>query len=195
MSTNIRAPLGSVEEMRRRFDAVFAAPPAPRAAAIASFLGLRIGGDGFVLRIQAMSGLAAARTIVPLPGAAPAMLGLAGIRGLVVPVFSLSALMGYGSQPPRWFALCAGQGGDTIAFSFSDFDGYMEALVSDVRADDSIEPREPREHRSARRPSSNRELVREVVRAQGELRGVIDLSLLVKAAYETVPAAGPMKER
>ena len=192
MSTNARAPIGSVEEMRRRFDAVFAAPPAPRAAAITSFLGLRIGGDGFVLRIQALSGLAAARTIVPLPGAAPAMLGLAGIRGLVVPVFSLSALMGYGSQPPRWFALCAGQGGDTIAFSFSDFDGYLEALVSDVRADDSIEPRE---HRSARRPSSSRELVREVVRAQGELRGVIDLSLLVKAAYETVPAAGLMKER
>jgi len=192
VSTNARAPIGSVEEMRRRFDAVFAAPPAPRAAAITSFLGLRIGGDGFVLRIQALSGLAAARTIVPLPGAAPAMLGLAGIRGLVVPVFSLSALMGYGSQPPRWFALCAGQGGDTIAFSFSDFDGYLEALVSDVRADDSIEPRE---HRSVRRPSSSRELVREVVRAQGELRGVIDLSLLVKAAYETVPAAGLMKER
>jgi purine-binding chemotaxis protein CheW len=180
MTAPERSPaVGSAEEMRRRFDAVFAAPPVGRGADVASFLALRIGGDGFAFRIQHMSGLVAARRIVPLPGSASAMLGLAGIRGLVVPVFSLSVLMGYGSERPRWLALCAGEAGDTIALGFSDFDGYVEALASDVRAVDAVDAGEAR-------PARRASFVRELVRGRGELRGVVDLSSVAKAAYATV---------
>jgi chemotaxis signal transduction protein len=177
--------VGSAKEMRRQFDAVFAAPPLRREADVESFLGLRIDGDAFALRIRSMSGLAAARKIVPLPGAAPAMLGLAGIRGLVVPVFGLSALMGHGSEAPRWLALCADERGDTIALGFRDLDGYIDALVSEVRA---VDPGEPG-------PARRASFVRELVRDRGELRGVIDLSAMVKAAYETVPRQDRVKER
>ena len=175
------APLGTADEIRRRFDALFAAPPAARGAEVASFVALRIDADRYLLRIQAMRGLAAARTIVPLPGAAAALLGLAGIRGVVVPVFSLSALMGYGAEPPRWLVLCESESGDPIALAFAEFDGYLEAPVTDVS------PVDQREARGV--------FVRELVRGRGESRGVIGLSSVVKAVCESVPAAGPMRER
>ena len=202
MTHGVRAPaFSAAEAMRRRFDAVFAAPPVARGADVAAFLALRLGGDGFALRIQQMSGLAAACKIVPLPGSAAALLGLAGLRGVVVPVFSLSVLMGYSEEPPRWFASCAGQRGDTIALGFCDFDGYFEALMTDVRAaDEAVDADEADEAdeagaSSAPRPARRASIVRELVRGHDALRGVIDLAAVVKAAYEATAAAGPVKER
>ena len=198
MTHGVRAPaFSAAEAMRRRFDAVFAAPTVARGADVAAFLALRLGGDGFALRIQQMSGLAAACKIVPLPGSAAALLGLAGLRGVVVPVFSLSVLMGYSEEPPRWFASCAGQRGDTIALGFCDFDGYFEALLTDVRAVDADEAGEADEAgaSSAPRPARPASIVRELVRGHDALRGVIDLAAVVKAAYEATAAAGPVKER
>jgi purine-binding chemotaxis protein CheW len=175
-----RAASGGAAELRREFDAAFGAPPAQRGAAVASFLALKVGDDGYALRVQEASGLAAARKIVPLPGAPSALLGLAGIRGLVVPVFSLASAMGYGGDvAPRWFVLCGGA--DPIAFAFAAFDGYLELPASDVRRVDERE--------------SGRAHVREVFRVGGELRGVIALPSVTKAVRERGDAAGPTKER
>jgi chemotaxis signal transduction protein len=175
-----RAVSGIAAELRRDFDAAFGALPATRGAALASFLTVKVGDDAYALRIQETSGLAAARKIVPLPGVSSALLGLAGIRGLVVPVFSLASAMGYsGGDAPRWFVLCGGA--DPIAFAFAAFDGYLELPVSEVR---SVDERE-----------TGRAHVREVFRARGELRGVIALASVTKAVRERADAAGPTKER
>src|ERR1019366_9180498 len=110
----------------------------------------------------------------------------------------------YSEEPPRWFASCAGQRGDTIALGFGDFDGYFEALMTDVRAadeaDEADEAGEADEAdeagaSSAPRPARPASIVRELVRGHDALRGVIDLAAVVKAAYEATAAAGPVKER
>jgi chemotaxis signal transduction protein len=180
VSDVLHAVSGTAAELRREFDATFGAPPAPRAAAVASFLAVKLGDDGYAFRIHETSGLAAARKIVALPGAPSVLLGLAGIRGVVVPVFSLASAMGYsGDVAPRWFVLCGGA--DPIAFAFAAFDGYLELPASEVRTVDERE--------------SGRAHVREVFQARGELRGVIALPSVTKAVRERGDAAGPTKER
>jgi chemotaxis signal transduction protein len=174
----------SAEAMRRRFDASFAEPPRPTLTESTPFLSIRLGGDAFVLRVREVTGLAPARRIIALPGSAPAMLGLSGLRGHVVAVFSLSLLMGYRSETPRWLAMCAGEGTEGVALAFGEFEGYLELPAADVR---TTGPAEPRREAAT--------LVREYVAAAGQLRGVIDLASVVKGAYATVARPDMTKER
>jgi chemotaxis signal transduction protein len=177
----------SADEMRRRFDGAFAAAPADRNEDVDSFLAMRINGDGYALRVREVAGFAAARKIVPLPSPIAEMLGIAGIRGSVVPVFSLAALLGYarGEEAPRWFVLCAGA--EPIALGFRDFDGYLELPRPDVSA--------LGEAGDAGNGGAGRAHVRHVVRASGEVRGVIDVPSVVKAIQGKVAAAAAIKER
>jgi chemotaxis signal transduction protein len=174
-----RAPGVAADELRQRFDLAFAAPPVERDRGFEPLLAVRIGAAAYALRVPEIAGFAAARKIVPLPSRIAGMLGLAGLRGVVVPVFSLAAWIGYsgGEDPPRWFALCGGA--DPIALAFADFDGYLElprSALSDAA-------------------DAGRMHVRQVVRAQGEVRGVIDVPSVVKAIQEKVAAAHAIKER
>jgi chemotaxis signal transduction protein len=173
-------PGATAQELRRRFDDVFSAPPATPVADITSFLTLNVGGDGYALRVAEIRGFAAARKVVPLPSPAHALLGLAGIRGVVVPVFSLRVLMGYdgqGDDRARWFVLCGAV--DPIALAFADFEGYLELPLSDVRS----------------AGESSRAHVRELLQAGGVLRGVIALASLTRTIEERAAAARPIKER
>lgn len=178
MSARGRGSLDNAEELRRQFDSVFKAPLAPRATDIASFLAVRIGHDEYALRVHEIQSFVAARKVVPVPSTVPALLGLAGIRGVVVPVFSLGALMGYADDnaPPRWFVLC--RSGDPIALAFADFEGYLELPASEVRPG----------------AESGRTYVREVLQAGGALRGVVALGL-VTTTIERNATARPIKER
>jgi chemotaxis signal transduction protein len=175
----VERPLGAAEELRRQFDASFAGPYAERGADVASFLAIRIEADEYALRVDEIRGFAAARKIVPVPSSVHALLGLAGIRGAVVPVFSLRALMGYagGDERPRWFVL--GGGVAPIALAFEDFDGYLELPVSDVRP----------------AGEAGRTHVREVLRTGDALRGVIALPSMAKTIEESAMTARPIKER
>ena len=183
-----RAPAAiSADEMRRRFDRAFAAAPVDRSEDLDAFLAMRIDGDGYALRVREVAGFAAARKIVPLPSPIAELLGIAGIRGSVVPVFSLAALLGYAraDESPRWFVLCAGA--EPIALGFRDFDGYLELPRPDVSA--------LGEGGEASDRGAGRAHVRHVVRAPGEMRGVIDVPSVVRAIQGKVAAAAAIKER
>jgi chemotaxis signal transduction protein len=168
----------SAGEMRRRFDAAFGAAPLDREEEAESFLALRIGPDGYALRVRETAGFAAARKIVPFPSPMAEMLGLAAVRGTVVPVFSMAALIGYGQGegPPRWFVLSASA--DPVALAFSEFDGYVEAPRSELSAVEEADEKGPvRPH------------VRQVLRARGEVRGVIDVPSVARAIQTNENAA------
>jgi chemotaxis signal transduction protein len=88
-----------------------------------------------------------AKDIVPLPvgSAAPfGLLGLCGVRGALVPVFSLAALLAHGSagaaradEAPHWLVLCGGADDGRlglVAFGASAFLGYVEGTRSFVHA-------------------------------------------------------------
>ena len=179
MSAGNPKPVGTAEELRREFDAAFAAPSVARSTEVASFLALRIGDDEYALRIEEIRGFSAARKILRLPSATHALLGLAGIRGVVLSVFSLRSLMGYAraDERPRWFVLCGAAA--PIALAFDDFDGYLEVPRSDVRP--------------AGQPG--RTHVREMLQTGSALRGVIALASLTKTIEESAAMARPGKER
>lgn len=125
---------GRALELRRAFDASFALPVRARAADVERLLLLHFGSDGYALRLAEIGGLTAARKIVPIGSAIPEVLGLAGVRGNLVPVYSLSALLGYGleAEPPRWFVACRDP--EPVALGFAGFDGYAEREMTALHA-------------------------------------------------------------
>jgi chemotaxis signal transduction protein len=175
----MRGPLDA-DELRRAFDLGFAAPSAEPGDGAEAFLALRVGTDAYAVRVREIAGFAAARKVVPLPSLIPEMLGLASVRGSLVPVYGLAALLGYGDRdgPLRWFLLCGGT--DPLALAFADFDGYLELPRPDVRATGHGE--------------IDRTHVREVLRAGVDVRSVIDVSSLMDAIREKVAVAAAMKE-
>ncbi len=124
----------TARELRRAFDASFALPARGRVADVERLLRLHLGADGYAFRLTDIGGLSAARKVVPIASAIPEVLGLAGVRGNLVPVYSLSALLGYGTEtePPRWFVGCGAS--EPVAFGFAHLDGYVELATTEVHA-------------------------------------------------------------
>ena len=119
--------------MREEFDAGFASPELAKAEETEDLLAIRLRGDGFALRTREFAGLAVGRKIVPLPGPASACLGLAGIRGALIPVWDGAALLGYGGtgRGARWLAL--GRGDSPWALALDGLDGFFRVLRSGIR--------------------------------------------------------------
>jgi purine-binding chemotaxis protein CheW len=107
------------------------------------------------------------------------MLGLAGIRGNLVPVYALAALLGHEArEPPRWFALSSGS--DRVALAFAELEGYLERPRSEVRA--------------AAEGEARRAHVRERLHAPDGVRAIIELASLAAAIEERVATATVIKE-
>ena len=168
-------------ELRRAFDASFAQPARGRVADVERLLLLQLGGDGYAFRLAEIGGLTAARKIVPIASTIPEVLGLAGVRGNLVPVYSLSALLGYGTEtePPRWFVGC--RDAEPIAFGFATLDGYAELAMSAVHATNA-----PRTHVQAlvRTKEGAKEKAKEEDRER--TMAVLDVASLVAAIQQRV---------
>jgi chemotaxis signal transduction protein len=131
----------SVTELRRAFDQTFAAPPAAGTEGVERLIVIRLSGESFVLRADQTTGLFKARRIVPIPSRIPELLGLAGIRGTVVPVFDLSAILQLQSRGsiPVWLVLA---GRDLpIALAFDELERQVELSRASLYADESPVPR------------------------------------------------------
>lgn len=120
-------------ELRRAFDASFALPPPDERAVPTRLLSLRLGSDRYALRLEDVAALVADRKIVPLETRIAEVLGLAGLRGALLPVYDLGALLGYGTlaAPPRWFVSLAGP--EPLALAFAQLEGYLEAPADALR--------------------------------------------------------------
>jgi purine-binding chemotaxis protein CheW len=118
-------------ELRAGFDNAFALPPAETTTASIGLLAIRVGAEGYAIRMTELSDVQGARRVVPLPGARPEMLGLAGIRGRLVPVYSLAALLGHAvTQAWTWLAICGAE--HPIGLTFDELEGYVQASPADL---------------------------------------------------------------
>lgn len=118
-----------VRKLRDGFDLAFAAPIAAERGARIDFLAIRVGGDPYALRLSELLGLAADKKIVPTPSGERALLGLAGFRGSVTPVFDLARLLGYPpANAPRWIVL-AGERAQ-VGLSFETFESHLRVESS-----------------------------------------------------------------
>jgi chemotaxis signal transduction protein len=117
--------LDRAAELRRDFDHSFQLPVLLADGTDEPFLAIRVLGDPYALRVTEVSGLFVDRPVTPLPGPLPELLGIAGFRGALTPVYCLARLLGYETPEParRWLATIA----DTraLALAFQGLDGHV----------------------------------------------------------------------
>ena len=112
-------------ELRRSFDDGFSQPLLETREDTLDVLSIRVGKEPYALRLSEVGALEADRAITRLPSEHSALLGIAGVRGLVVAVFDLAALLGVSSaESARWIALAKGA---PLALAFSGFEGQISA--------------------------------------------------------------------
>src|SRR5512141_2494005 len=114
----IDRPAGpDAEALRAEFDAAFgrSAATAPDTVAL---LAIRIGVAPFAVRVLEAGGLVQVSAVVPVPSRRPEVLGVAGLRGDLLPVYGLARMvLGMPDDAPRWLIL-AGTA-ERVGFAFS----------------------------------------------------------------------------
>ncbi|HVZ72775.1 MAG TPA: chemotaxis protein CheW [Polyangia bacterium] len=159
--------------LRRAFDGAFAAPPVVEGDETIPLLALRVGGQAYAVKLGDITGLLADRRIVAVPSTAAEFLGIAGLRGSTVPVWSLTALLGYGAsrETPRWLiSFGDGAARQALALAFEHFEGHLNVPRAALSDGVAASPDGPaRSH------------VRQSVRVGDAQRAVLDLSSIVEA--------------
>ena len=120
-------------ELRREFDSAFAAPRAVRSSDVEKLVVLQVGSLWVACRVLEVTRFESLRRVVPLSNGAPGLIGIAGLRGKVVPVFGLAAILGIGgAEGTPWVAICGEA--DPIGLAFDRLDRFVTVRRSDVSA-------------------------------------------------------------
>jgi chemotaxis signal transduction protein len=166
-------------ELRRAFDRSFSDAPVVGATELDDLLEIRVGSDPYAIHLDQVTGVFADKPVVPLPGSFPELLGIAGFRGAIVPVYDLRSLLGYtrgGSQ--RWLILVAGQ--TRIALAFDQFEGHTRVARTAIAKEAG--------------GGTQRHCVREIVRTAGFVRPVVHLPLILEMIRKRASQGKPQKE-
>jgi chemotaxis signal transduction protein len=126
--------LRGADELRREFDAVFAAPALTRDVATEALVLLRADADTLVaVRAAELGGIHVCPPIQWLPGGTPAQLGVTGVRGTLTLVLSLCAALGRppAAAPGRLLALASGD--RSVGFAFAGLAGYHQIAQGSAR--------------------------------------------------------------
>src|SRR3954447_10647187 len=179
---------GRVAELKRNFEHGFAqAAQADRKKL--NFLAIAVGGRKFALRLSEIAGLHAGKSVTRVPGGGEALLGIAGFRGALLPVYQLAALLGEDTAAsPRWLVLAAAA---PLAFAFDAFEGQLHVspeavLPAPSRRGSQPEPRQDlhRELHQQSRPDAQqaqRSSFRDFLDEDGLVRPIIHLPSVLAA--------------
>lgn len=161
----------SLHAMRDSFDRGFAEPPHSEVDASEDFLAIRLGGDPYAVRLAEIGSVHRDHKVVPLVSDAPPFLGLASFRGVMAPVFALSALLGYREVGPfRWLLLTRLP--YSVALAITHCDGCTRGAVT-------VASGAPSE-------SAGRH-VRGALRIADTVRPILELASLVSAIAKRAP--------
>lgn len=123
MGADVEALRARLLDLRQSFDQAFSEREVERAEATFALLAIRVGRERYALRLSDIGGLEADRTLTRVPSDHPELLGIAGVRGVVVAVFDLATLLDLPRpESPRWLVLAKGA---PLAFAFSAFEGQL----------------------------------------------------------------------
>ena len=110
--------------LREAFDYSFAEGIALERPEQVDFLSIRIAGDPYALRLSEIQSLHVARKLVAAPSLLPELLGLAGFRGVLTPIYDLSPLLGYAGQPvANW--LVVARSDSPVGFGLELFEAHL----------------------------------------------------------------------
>jgi chemotaxis signal transduction protein len=160
-------------EMRLAFDRAFADPVRFDTTAAENLLAIRAGAQACAIRLSEVTGLFADKKITRVPGSVAALLGIAGFRGAIVPVYSLQVLLGQsgdsaGARTPRWLVIAASA---PVALAFEAFEGQLRVLP------DAILPRQSRPEMKS--------YAREFVQTQTVVRPIVHLPSVLDTIKST----------
>lgn len=113
---------GRAIALRAAFDAAFAHPATPEPAAGVDLIGLRLGAADYAIRMSEVAGLRMGLYVTAVPTPMPELMGVAGIGGVLVPVYDLAASLGLPAAAGRWTVLVEG---GTLALAFTVFTGHF----------------------------------------------------------------------
>ena len=153
------------QSLREAFDRGFSEAASQAAASPASrFLGLRIAGDPFALRMTDVARLHTDGTVVPIPSPSPTLLGIASVRGSLVAVHDLHVVLGYPAGGARRFWVLVRRD-HPVGFAFDGLDGQFEA--------DSTSPIEA--------AGGTARYIRGASRSGASIRPIVDVASILEA--------------
>jgi chemotaxis signal transduction protein len=113
----------SAEEFRRAFDEMFTRPAQARDERAVEVLSIRAGEARMALPVLSIRAVQLCPEVAALPSTATSLVGVSGVRGSVVAMYSLAHVLG-GSKTPSggaWVALC---GDGSIGLVFDELFGH-----------------------------------------------------------------------
>jgi chemotaxis signal transduction protein len=125
-------PGTTAADLARAFDGAFALPPRDAAPDWEDLLAVRVDDEPYALRVAELGGVATERRITAVPSSNPALLGLVGLRGIIVPVFDLARLLAGSSArtPPRWVARTRDV--EPLGFGFGSLEGHLRVARAEL---------------------------------------------------------------
>jgi chemotaxis signal transduction protein len=163
---NAAVTVDKLAELRAAFDQTYAIPPfIQNMGETEDLLAIRLAGKPYALRTAEISAFARIPNLVAVPSPSPELRGLAGVRGAVAPIYSLTALFGADREEQlRWCVWCGSE--ELIGFAFGEFENFVRVSPSQVYA--------------AEREDLTFEHVKSVFRVDEIVRPIVNLSSIVQ---------------
>lgn len=181
----MKEPLDSLaqrlQSMRLQFDTSFAQPLAVTDVPRQKLLAIQAGEGRFALPLTACASIQACPKVVALPAAPPGLLGIAGVRGRLLAVYRLAALLGANHQaaPPRW--LLVARADEQVGFAVENIDAYLQVFSTEIFP-------------ISLRAELQNPFCGELLIHQGSARPLLQLDALVAAVNRSAPASPSAKE-
>jgi chemotaxis signal transduction protein len=171
---------GKVADLRRAFDQAFSAAPAAADAELEDLITVQIAGKPHALRAREISGLFLHRSVLKVPTRRSELLGIAGIRSALVPIYDLAALLelGQSTSASPWIAVCDSL--EPLGLSFQSLEGLLRVAkncVSEATLDTASG------------------LPRSVLRVNDQTYPIVEVGLLVKKLKGLGTLSEPGKDR
>ena len=153
-------------QLRRGFDHAFAELPCFDGVPTVDLLTVRIGGQGFAIRLSEVAALHVGKKITAVPGAQKALRGIAGFRGAILPVYDLAIILGMatGARTQSWLLIAKAA---AAALSFDAFAGQRRVSSDAIVPHGSNSPAQRHIHA--------------LVRSAGWAGPVLDLHSVIEA--------------
>jgi purine-binding chemotaxis protein CheW len=95
---------------------------------VSTVVRVRVGGEQFAFPVSSVREIARVGEISPVPGAGAALLGVRNLRGQVLPVFDLAALLGAATAGPPSRVLVVDEGGVSAGLAIGEVTDVSELV-------------------------------------------------------------------